>query len=386
MAVDEAGDHRAAVRVDHSVGRRGLPSQGRSRPPDRRRRSAPHPRTSPSGEPSPSAAVVGDQLADAVTSRLIATPPRCRQRRATSTTRRCLPSRTISRPSTMTCVTSEAKPAKRTPQPGVGSNPAVRTVSRRTVTRSARAPGAMTPASVQPRACVPGLVAAVSSSSTAKWPRRSSRSRSLSLDGPGLLEEVDDGVAVAAEGQRRSGVLQGPGRADAVAQIALRGGAEADVMSCRRGGYGRRGERCVAWTAVTLVQHARRSEELGRACSREARGTPRSRPAVRRGARGSAPRTVGERAASASGGTARTECTAAPICSCRRRAGDALGPRVDVAVAEPLLSAVQRRAVDRGLQVKGVDQRDPDARPRPRPRSAGGPSRSGRRTAAPPGP
>ena len=49
----------------------------------------------------------------------------------------------------------------------------------------------------------------------------------VQLDGPHLLEQVDDGVAVGAEGQRAARVVQAAARADAVAEVALGRRAEA---------------------------------------------------------------------------------------------------------------------------------------------------------------
>ena len=56
--------------------------------------------------------------------------------------------------------------------------PAVRALSSDTVTRSAQAPGAISPASGQPRLACPAQVAASSSVSAVKWPRARRASRS----------------------------------------------------------------------------------------------------------------------------------------------------------------------------------------------------------------
>src|SRR5690606_5985155 len=68
---------------------------------------------------------------------------------AGTSTRTCRPSRTTTVPPTTTCRTSVAVAVKTT---AAGSVPAVRTLSVATVTRSARYPGAITPASSHPRA------------------------------------------------------------------------------------------------------------------------------------------------------------------------------------------------------------------------------------------
>jgi hypothetical protein len=47
------------------------------------------------------------------------------------------------------------------------------------------------------------------------------------LDAAGFLEDVDDGVAVAAKGERAPRRGQRPGRGQAVAEVALGGGAQA---------------------------------------------------------------------------------------------------------------------------------------------------------------
>jgi hypothetical protein len=49
----------------------------------------------------------------------------------------------------------------------------------------------------------------------------------VQFDRPRLLEQVDDGMAVAAEAQRAAGVGERSGVADAVGEIPFRGGAEA---------------------------------------------------------------------------------------------------------------------------------------------------------------
>ena len=55
----------------------------------------------------------------------------------------------------------------------------------------------------------------------------------VELDGAHLLEGVDDRVAVGAEGEPAAGVVQGPAGSDAVAEVALGGGAETGVRPRR---------------------------------------------------------------------------------------------------------------------------------------------------------
>src|SRR5205807_8313246 len=49
------------------------------------------------------------------------------------------------------------------------------------------------------------------------------------LDAAGFLQDVDDGVAVAAQGERASGRGQRAGRGEAVTEVAFGGGAQAGV-------------------------------------------------------------------------------------------------------------------------------------------------------------
>ena len=66
----------------------------------------------------------------------------------------------------------------------------------------------------------------------------------VQLHRPGLLEQVDHRVAVAAEAQRAAGVGQRPGRPDPVGQIPFGGGAEAHpgpVLAEQRSGPPRSG-------------------------------------------------------------------------------------------------------------------------------------------------
>ena len=70
-----------------------------------------------------------------------------------------------------------------------------------------------------------------SSSAAVQWPRCWVAQPLVELDGAHLLEQVDHGVAVGAEGERAPGVVQRAAGADAVAEVALGGRAEAGVWS-----------------------------------------------------------------------------------------------------------------------------------------------------------
>ena len=228
------------------------------------------------------------------------------------------------------------------------------------------------------QAACPAAVAARASSAGVKWPRRSVRSRSSSLQRAGLLEQVDHGVAVAAEAERAAGVGQRAGRSDAVGQVAFGGRAEADA------GAGAAEQRArsasVRWVACTAVRvgpstPVSASSSVGvrpcaaRQASFSARCSERWTCSGRAGGRGR--RTVD----SAPAGTARTECSAAPIRACGAAGSRAtpVRPGVHVAVAEPALHPVQRLAVHGGGQVERVQQGDPDAGLARRPRSARAP-------------
>ena len=88
------------------------------------------------------------------------------------------------------------------------------------VTRSASAPGSMRPASGQPRLRVVG--GGAQQGLRREVAAALGREPPVELDGAGLLEDVDDGVAVAAEAEVRAGA------ADAVGEVALRRRAHAD--------------------------------------------------------------------------------------------------------------------------------------------------------------
>ena len=84
-----------------------------------------------------------------------------------------------------------------------------------------RAPASSTPASGQPSDAWPARVAASSSAAADQCPRCCVASRSSSSTAAGLLEQVDHGVAVRAQGDRRAGLAHPAGRPDAVGQVAL---------------------------------------------------------------------------------------------------------------------------------------------------------------------
>ena len=91
------------------------------------------------------------------------------------------PSTTTSRPSTSTCRTSRAEPRTRPSRARAPApQPASRTASSETVTRSARAPGSIRPASGQPRQACPPSEAARSSAAAAWCPRSPLARRSSS--------------------------------------------------------------------------------------------------------------------------------------------------------------------------------------------------------------
>src|SRR6266851_3527565 len=97
----------------------------------------------------------------------------------TSGTSRWTPSRTTSRPPITTVRTSAAQaPNTAASSAAPSAAPAVRTLSNDTVTRSAHSPGAISPASGQPRLVCPSQVAARNSASAVKCPRERRASRS----------------------------------------------------------------------------------------------------------------------------------------------------------------------------------------------------------------
>ena len=244
------------------------------------------------------------------------------------------------------------------------------------VTRSARAPTAIRPASSKPSDPCPSYVAAREQLVGRPVAALPGGEPLVELDGPHLLEQVDDRVAVGAERERRrrpraaagDGPMPSPRSRSVVGQKQAwvpRAAEQRDVA--RRSG---------GWRARRVVRGAERAglgEQLGRASRRRPPGRRRSRRPARRGARaaGAACARPSRRPCGIwSRGTARTEWIAAPHAPPtrhasgrrgvrRRRARRAGGPGVRVAVAEPPLHALGRPA-DPGGEVAGVQQRDPD--------------------------
>ena len=175
----------------------------------------------------------------------------------------------------------------------------------------------------------------------------------VQLHRAGLLEQVDDGVAVAAEAERMPASASSAGRADAVGEVALGGRAEAHAGPVRRASRCRRSVRWVACTAVVRGPSTPCvGEQRGRACGRARRGTASfsagcserctcSGAAVCRGPVRDGGMLVGRH------GAHRVHGRADPACGCRRwSAGDPLAPSGRrVAVAEA--AAAARRAADR---------------------------------------
>ena len=87
------------------------------------------------------------------------------------------------------------------------------------------------PASGQPRQACPAAVAALSSAARGLRAALAARQPLVELDRARLLEEVDHGVRVAAERQRRAGPAQRARAADAVGEVAL--GRRADAAERR---------------------------------------------------------------------------------------------------------------------------------------------------------
>ena len=112
---------------------------------------------------------------------------------------------------------------------GVAPVPRVRIVSRSIVTRSARCPSAIRPASSKPSERWPSYVAAASSSSGRPVSALLGGQPFVHLHRAHLLEQVDHRMAVRAQRQGCAGVVQPTRRTDPVGQVALGGGAEADV-------------------------------------------------------------------------------------------------------------------------------------------------------------
>ena len=264
----------------------------------------------------------------------------------------------------------------------------------RTVTRSARAPGAIAPGVGPAQRGVPGRGGRAQQLGGGEVAAPLGAQPLVQLDRAGLLEQVDHGVAVAAQAQRAAGVGQraGPGR-------------------CRRRGPARwsgRSRRAVPvppssatsssvrWVACTAVVRGPSTPVRRRAAAVGVRPCTARQASFSAGCSdrctcsGAAARAaqLGDRRAAGRPGTARTEWTAAPTRACGRRLAappTRSAQRVGVAVAEPELRPGQRLTVHGGGQVAGVQQGDPDAGLARRPRPARAPIAFGSAYGVPPG-
>ena len=217
------------------------------------------------------------------------------------------------------------------------------------VTRSARRPTAIAPASSQPRLACP--VAGRCPHQLGRLPVAALLADQpfVELDGAHLLEEVDDGVAVGAEGQPRAGVGErrlGPtpsprsrsvvGQKDTNARAAPSSAMSSSV-------------RCVAWTAevsgprrpwsarsrVGVTPYAARQPSFSATCSE--RWTWSGRPACPLGERSEGGgRVRGERPDGVEG--ARDQRRLA----CSASVGDPVDPGVDRPVVVPHLRTLGR--------------------------------------------
>ena len=202
----------------------------------------------------------------------------------------------------------------------------------------------------------------------------------VELDRAHLLEQVDDRVAVGAEGERAAGARGAPGSG----RRRRRGRARWWGRSRRRSSWSRGGRcrrRSGGWRARRWS--AGRGRRGRRAAGWGWRRTPRRRRrspwSARRGGRGGVCRWLPRRPCGA-GRRGRL----GPSGSRRRRPrGSATRSAHGVggAVAEPSLHAL-RRLAEPAAEVAGVEQPDPQARLPGPPRRARGPWRWGRRTAS----
>ena len=128
--------------------------------------------------------------------------------------------------------------------------PARRGLSSDTVTRSAYAPGTISPASGQPRHARPLADAATARPAALKWPRRRETVPSRSLQPAGLGEQVDGRMAVAAQAEGAPGRRQRGGGADPVGEVGLGQRAHA------HGALGVAQQRDVSFRQVGRVHHS----------------------------------------------------------------------------------------------------------------------------------
>ena len=217
----------------------------------------------------------------------------------------------------------------------------------------------------------------------------------VELDGAHLLEEVDDGVAVGAEGQpgarrraaRRLGPMPSPRSRSVVGQKQ----AEVPLRPSRATSPS------VRWVACTAVVRGPSSAGVGEQLRRGARRTPRGRRRSRRPARTGA-RAAGDRrrpSATVRELVARARrAPSAPRRRRRRRPGRR-GRRWSPSAASSRPGSPRRRrrrrrsgtcapstgCAEAAAEVAGVEQGDPDPGLAAPPRPARDPWRWGRRTA-----
>ena len=273
------------------------------------------------------------------------------------------------RPSATTCTTSAAVAAN-TAVCSSAPVPAVRGLAVSRVTRSARCPTAIDPASANPRLAWP--VAAASSSAAVQCPRSWLASRS-SISRPRISSNGSITAWLSLPSViRQPACCSRAGGTDAVGEVALGGGRDADVgaggaeqLDVVVGEVGRVHDRGVGAEEVRLVQQPGRGDAVRREAGlvlgdllgevhvqrRAARGRPAAGRAAPPGPSGSPP---GRR-------------PRAPPRPRRRRRSSAAAP-------PPAASRTRWR----GSRCRAARSA---ARPRGRPRSARGPSRWGRRTA-----
>ena len=277
--------------------------------------------------------------------------------------------------------------------PAPGRDPAVRGESSADGNESARAPASSRPASGQPEARVPG-----------RWPRAAARRaepsalhrRAAARASPAPRASSNRSITAccpsrATAGPRRRAAARAGPMPSARSRSVV--GQKQQVVPVRPSAAMSSAVRCVAWTAWSAGR-ARPApcEQPGRVSCRRTPGTPRSRPAARTGARAAAP----PRRRPATTPMLLAAARPAPSGSPRRpripvdgrSASSRVGPALGGAVAEAPLPCVQRRVPVRRQpagEVAGVQQGEPDPGLRGRLPSAPRPSRSGRRTAVPPG-
>ena len=189
VRVDEPRDDRPTAEVVRRVGGGRLAPAGpthATRPPSITSAAS-------CSTPSSSSCVDSSPIPVSATEVMAATygsPGRARHRRRPGR-------RVTSTPSRRTRVTS-APDAAKTAVPASAPVPAVRTLAVSRVTRSARAPTAIRPASSNPSDACPSCVAAREQLVGRPVPALLGGQPLVELDGPHLLEQVDDRVAVRA--------------------------------------------------------------------------------------------------------------------------------------------------------------------------------------------